>query len=94
MTVPAVLQTAWQYRDQSAAWLLLNVSREETTIELTLDPGMLGALHSDTYTLTECQEGKQPRALGALSDRRVVEVILPPRCPILLEAIPRSMETK
>jgi len=40
MTVPTVLQTAWQFRDQSAAWLLLNVGREETRIELTLDPSI------------------------------------------------------
>jgi hypothetical protein len=93
MTVPTVLQTAWQYRDQSAAWLLLNVGREETRIELTLDPSMIDELRPGTYTVTECREGKQPRELGHLSHRRVVELTLPPRCPVLLEALPSSMET-
>lgn len=94
MTVPTVLQTAWQYRDQSAAWLLLNVGRRETTIELTLDPCMLVDLQPGTYTLTEWQEGKQPRELGALFDRRVIEITLPSRFPVLLEALPISRETR
>jgi hypothetical protein len=94
MTVPTVLQTAWKYRDQSAAWLLLNIGPREVTIGLTLDPSMLGELQPGTYTVIECQEGKQPRELGGLSNLRVIELTLPPRCPVLLEAVAASMETK
>ncbi len=93
MTVPAVSQTAWQYRDQSAAWLLLNVGRQETAIELTLDPSMIGELQPATYAVTGYQAGTQPRELGHLAQRRVVELTLPPRRPVLLEARASSMET-
>lgn len=93
MTVPRVLQTAWRYRDHSAAWLLLNVGPREATIELTLDPSMLGTLQPGAYQVTAYEEGKQPRRWERLSIQRVIVLTLPPRCPVLLEALPINTET-
>jgi hypothetical protein len=84
--VPAVLQAAWHYRDESAAWLLLNLAPEERAIELTLDPPLLGGEYPVPCQLTVYQEGEPAKPLGPLARRRVVALRLPPRRPIMIEA--------
>ena len=87
MRVPAVLQTAWRYREESVAWLLLNVAPDERAIRLELDrPTIDGS--PELWRLTAYQEGETSRELGRLSDRRTIDLTLPPRRPILIEAIP------
>lgn len=92
MTVPAVLQTAWHYRDHSAAWILLNVGATEVTVDLTLDPVSVRQLKPGSYVVTSYKEGQEPQEVGALSARRVIELTLPPRRPVLLEASPMTLE--
>ncbi len=88
MRVPAVLQAAWRYRAESAAWLLLNLAPDKRTVRLELEPPAVGAGGSSSWQLTAYQ-GEAPLAdLGRLAEQREVVLTLPPRCPILLEAVP------
>ncbi|HEY8282746.1 MAG TPA: DUF6259 domain-containing protein [Chloroflexota bacterium] len=84
MSVPAVMQTAWGYRDESVAWLLLNLAPEPREVSIELDP------HADVARsrLTLRQEGEPSVDLGVLEGRRVVTLTLPARCPVMLEAGP------
>jgi len=82
LLVPTVLQTAWRYRDESYAWLLLNLALDPREVRIELDVPMAPA-HS---RLTLHQDGEPPVDLGALEARRVVTLSLPARCPVMLEA--------
>ena len=86
MRVPAVLQAAWRYREESVAWLLLNIAPDERAVRLTLDSPSMGSGRSSPWRLTAYQEGETSRELGRLSDRRTIDLTLPPRRPILIEA--------
>jgi len=88
MRVAAVLQVAWRYHEESAAWLLLNIAPDERTVRLTLDPPSLGSSQPSLWRLTAYQEGETSRELGRLSDRRTINLTLPSRSPILIEAMP------
>jgi hypothetical protein len=92
LRVPAVLQVAWCYRDESAAWMVLNVASDERTIELTLDPPALGRAQPSAVTLTAHEDGKPAQPLGLLTERRTVRLTLPPRAPVMLEALPIASE--
>jgi hypothetical protein len=88
LRVPTVLQVAWRYRDESAAWVLLNLGDEERRAQLTLDPPQLGTTARSACSLTAHEAGKPAQSLGLLSETRVVTITLPPRTPMLLEALP------
>jgi hypothetical protein len=92
LRVPAVLQVAWCYRDESAAWMVLNVASDERTIELPLDPPALGRAQPSAVTLTVHEDGKPAQPLGLLTERRTVRLTLPPRAPVMLEALPIASE--
>jgi len=88
MRVPAVLQAVWRYREESVAWLLLNIAPDERAVRLTLDLPSRGSSQPSTWRLTAYQEGETLRELERLSDRRTIDLTLPPRCPMLIEAMP------
>ena len=52
MRVPTVLQGAWRHREESAAWLLLNLATEERVATLTLTPALIGIASSSSWQLT------------------------------------------
>ncbi|HXT35744.1 MAG TPA: DUF6259 domain-containing protein, partial [Chloroflexota bacterium] len=82
MVVPTVLHTAWRYRDESAAWLLLNLAPDPREVRIELEvPATL-----PRSRLTLHQDGEPLVDLGVLAERRVVTLTLPARCPVLLEA--------
>ncbi len=86
--VPAVLQSAWRYREEGVAWLLLNIGSDERAVRLTLDPPSMGSSQSAPWRLMAHQEGVASRELGRLTDRRTIDLTLPSRSPILIEAMP------
>lgn len=85
LRVPVVLHTAWRYRTQGAAWLLLNLSTEPRSarIDLDLPTGVAAPLR-----LSLIQEGASRVDLGALAAPRTVALTLPARCPVMVEALP------
>lgn len=85
MTVPAVLQTVWRYREEGAAWLLLNLAMDERTVSLELDPAATGVLAPTVLRLSRVQDGAPPADLGPLDMRRTVTLALPSRCPVMIE---------
>jgi hypothetical protein len=92
LRVPTVLQVAWRYRDESAAWLVLNVASDERTVELNLDLPTLGRAQPSAVTLTVHEDGKPALSLGLLTERRTIRLTLPPRAPVMLEALPIASE--
>jgi hypothetical protein len=88
MSVPAVLQTAWRYREEGVAWLLLNLAPEERMAELTLEPPRLAGASRAAWHLALHQEGAAPVDLGALTGWRRLQLTLPSRRPVLLELTP------
>jgi hypothetical protein len=86
MTVPAVLQTAWRYRHDGVAWLLLNLAEDERVIHVDLDPTEAGLAPPAELRLTSVQDVEPPADLGPLRERRTMTLTLPPRRPVMLEA--------
>jgi hypothetical protein len=94
LRVPAILQVAWHYRDASAAWILLNLGQEEQRAQLTIESPRLGTAPRSRCTLTAHEEGKPAQSLGLLDEPRAVTISLPPRTPILIEALPVTADIR
>ena len=88
MEVSAVLQGAWRYGEDSAAWLLLNLTPDERVVQLHLAPDQIGIPAVTAWTLALHQDGAPPAPLGPLRAPRTVALILPSRCPVMIEATP------
>jgi len=86
MRVPTVLQGAWRHREESAAWLLLNLATEERVATLTLTPALIGIASSSSWQLTLHREDGGGTHLGTLDGRRDVRLSLPPRHVVMIEA--------
>ena len=82
--VPVVLQTAWQYRGERCAWLLLNLAQEARTVHLEL-PLPAG---DGPWRLQALLQDEQPDDLGILTAQRTLTLTLPSRRPLLIEAVP------
>jgi len=91
MVVPAVLQVAWRYREESVAWLLLNLAPDARAVHLELTAPAIGPTAS-TWRLSRHQEGEASQELGHLNARRTVTLTLPSRCPVMIEAVPSSSD--
>ena len=87
VTVPTVLQVAWRYRDEGVAWLLLNLAAEPRRVRLDLDPPSSARHPSGSWHLALVRQGAPPEDLGGLDERRTVALTLPPRQPVMLEAV-------
>jgi hypothetical protein len=88
--VPAVLQCAWRYRQEGFAWILLNLSTEERRARLTLTPPAYGDAPSSRSALTRHEDPRPPEPLGVLDGARTLSLVLPPRVPVMVEALPLS----
>ncbi|MDB5058511.1 MAG: hypothetical protein JWO59_1983, partial [Chloroflexi bacterium] len=88
MTVPAVLQSTWRYRDESVAWIFLNVAPEDRRIYVHIDLPTLANGSPRTWQLTCYQEDDLAGPMGRLTAPRRVRLDLPARRPVLLEAVP------
>jgi len=87
MRAQAVLQAAWRYREESVAWLLLNIAPDERAIRLELNrPAIAGS--AEMWSLTLYQDDTRADALGLLNGPRTIDLTLPPRRPVLIEAVP------
>ncbi len=85
MRVPAVLQVAWRYREESVAWLLLNVAPDERAVRLELDrPAIDG--RPAMWMLTLYRDDSRANDLGLLNGPRTIDLTLPSRRLILIEA--------
>jgi hypothetical protein len=91
MRVPTVLQTSWRYRQDGVAWLLLNLATGARRVRLDLDPPDDASEPPARWQLTIVHDGAPPADLGALDGRRTVELTLPPRCPVMIEANRREL---
>ncbi len=85
---PTVLQTAWSYRDESFAWLLLNLAEVQTDARLDLEPPSLPAGGPTPLRLTLYPDSGSAIDLGVLEGKRTLNLTLPPRCPVLVEGVP------
>jgi hypothetical protein len=86
MRVPAVLQTAWQHGDNRIAWILLNLTTEERRVEIDLEP-LLPVAADALWDLTVQTQNGTREQMGVLAGRRVLSLALPPRLPVLIEAL-------
>ncbi|HWE60925.1 MAG TPA: DUF6259 domain-containing protein, partial [Chloroflexota bacterium] len=91
MRVPAVLHTAWRYREEGAAWLLLNLATDVRTVRLDLTAPAIATDSPARWQLRYVQEQEPSRDLGALNERQEIRLTLPPRCPVMIEAMPRDV---
>lgn len=97
ITVPAILQGAWRYRDESIGYLLLNLAPEERTATIDVGPPPPGAStlagregdaappDLGAWTLTRREGDAAPLDLGPWTTSRRVALALPSRRPVLLE---------
>lgn len=88
LSVPAVLQVAWRYRDQSAAWLLLNVDVTPRTVHVAIDVRVERGLVPGPWTLTLHQNGEGAVDLGTVATATTLTLTLAPRVPVMIEALP------
>lgn len=79
MSVPTVLQVAWRYKDESIAWILLNLALEDRTAHI--DPQLHSVGKWTQGMLTLHREGEKPAELGEISGFRNVTLTLPSRWP-------------
>jgi hypothetical protein len=86
--VPTILQSAWSYRDESFAWLLLNLAEDPHEVRLDLEPPVAAGGVPITLRLTLYLDDGSSTDLGVLEDRRTLELALPPRRPLMVEGIP------
>jgi hypothetical protein len=91
MRVPAVLQTAWRYQE-NRAWLLLNLASEARTVRLDVDIAPAADPTSTSRRLALVQGDHVSTDLGTLEARRTVTLVLPPRRPVMLEAVGKRNE--
>ncbi|MGH2345851.1 MAG: hypothetical protein ACRDG4_11535, partial [Chloroflexota bacterium] len=87
-SVPTVLQTAWRYREDSFAWLLLNLADSPRQVRIELEPPADAGGAPARLRLALIQDGEPPADLGVLEERRTLSLTLPPRCPVLVEGVP------
>jgi hypothetical protein len=87
-SVPAVLQAAWSYKEESFAWLLLNLAEGRREVHLDLEPPAGPNGSSIALRLTFYPDAGPPVDLGVLEDRRSLNLSLPSRCPLTLEGVP------
>ncbi|MDB5074973.1 MAG: hypothetical protein JWO42_1152 [Chloroflexi bacterium] len=88
MTVPAVLQSAWRYRDASVAWMFLNVALEDRRVYVQIDLPTLANGSPRTWKLNFYQGDDLVGPMGTLTASRRIRLDLPARRPVLLEAVP------
>ncbi len=88
LSVPAVLQVAWRHRDQSAAWLLMNVDVAPRTVHLAIDVRVERGLVPGPWTLTLHQEGERLVDLGLVETTATLTLTLASRLPVMIEALP------
>ncbi|MDB5075643.1 MAG: hypothetical protein JWO42_1822 [Chloroflexi bacterium] len=88
MHVATVLQTAWRYRDEGFAWLLLNLATEERTVHLELGSSLTNGGAGSGRQLFLVMTGEAARRLDEPFDGRPLTLTLPSRCPIMIEALP------
>ena len=86
--VPVVLQSAWRYREDSAAWILLNLAPDTRRVRLSLDSTSVCHGAACACRLTLYHEGSNLSDLGLIAGPRQLSLDLPPRRPVLVEATP------
>jgi hypothetical protein len=89
-SVPTILQTAWSYRDDRFAWLLLNLAEDRREVNLDLEPPTRPDGTSISLRLTFYPDAGSPVDLGLLEDKRTIKLTLPSRCPLMLEGVPNT----
>ena len=88
MQVPVVLQSAWRYREDSAAWLLLNLDSQVRLVDLALDQASMWRDRSIACRLTLHGESNRSWDMGMLAGPRRIRLRLPSRQPMMIEATP------
>jgi hypothetical protein len=89
-SVPTILHTAWSYRDERFAWLLLNLAEDSREVRLDLEPPVTSGGTSIALRLTLYLGDDSPVDLGVLEDGRTLNLNLPSRWPFLIEGVPMT----